>query len=77
MTKISVEIVPRDKEYLLDELNVVKQFKEIDIINIPELLRYDIHSWEGCKIAKQSSNILYFSTEEYAVIGNKNFIKVY
>ena len=34
MTKISVEIVPRDKEYLLDELNVVKQFKEIDIIYI-------------------------------------------
>lgn len=56
MTKISVEIVPRDKEYLLDELNVVKQFKEIDIINIPELLRYDIHSWEGCKIAKQYFN---------------------
>lgn len=53
MTRIAIELVPRECPELVRELETVKQgFPEIDIINIPDLLRYDLRSWEGCAAAK-------------------------
>ena len=54
MVRISVELVPRDEVAIHEELQVLKDnFDCIDVINVPELLRYDVRSWEGAKIAKK------------------------
>lgn len=52
--KISVELVARDAKSLQEELRLLREnFDCIEIINIPELLRYELHSWEGAKIAHE------------------------
>ncbi len=51
--KISVELVLRDKELFLREAEEVKKnFPLIEAVNIPDLTRYPLRSWEGCSIAK-------------------------
>ncbi len=51
--EISLELVPNSEEQLIEELSLVKDYyKEINAINIPELIRFSIRSWEGCAIAK-------------------------
>lgn len=55
MKRISVELVPRSEEAIREELQILYEtFDCIDIINVPELLRYDVHSWEGAAIAQES-----------------------
>ncbi|QJW45906.1 methylenetetrahydrofolate reductase [bacterium BFN5] len=47
--RIAIELVPRDEASLLAELDLIKKhYQAVDTINIPDLLRYDIRSWEGC-----------------------------
>ena len=46
---ISLELVPRDEQSITEGLSVVSQFSEISIINIPDLLRFPIRSWEACQ----------------------------
>ncbi len=53
MTRISVELVPRDEEYLAAELKLVHEHFPVDTINIPDLLRFSIRSWEGCVHVQQ------------------------
>lgn len=54
MTKLSVELVPRDEVSLRQEVEQLKsKFSNIDLINIPDLLRYDMRSWEAAKIVKE------------------------
>lgn len=55
MTRISVELVPREAEALSNELKTIKDClaDEVDLINIPELLSCDIRSWDGAKIASE------------------------
>lgn len=51
--KISLELVPSKFDQLLNEVKFSKQnFPEIDMINIPDLLRFEIRSWDGCEIVK-------------------------
>lgn len=52
MTEISLELVPRNEASLHKELELVcKYFPEIQRINIPDILRFDLRSWHGCNIA--------------------------
>ena len=54
MTRISVELVPRNAEAIQEETGLLKEnYDCIDLINVPDLLRYDVHSWEGAVLAKQ------------------------
>lgn len=54
MTRISIELVPRNVEQLKAELcGLQENFPELDTINIPDLLRFDVRSWQGCALAKQ------------------------
>lgn len=47
--RIAIELVPRDETSLLAELDLIKKhYQAVDTINIPDLLRYDMRSWEGC-----------------------------
>lgn len=52
MTEISIELVPRSETSLRRELELVRQrFPAVQRINIPDILRFDLHSWDGCRIA--------------------------
>lgn len=52
MTEISIELVPRSESSLRKELELVgKHFSSIKRINIPDILRFDMRSWDGCAIA--------------------------
>lgn len=50
---ISIELVPRNKDYLVQQLeSIQKRLPAVNMINIPDLLRMDMRSWEGCGIAQ-------------------------
>lgn len=53
MSRISVELIPRTEEGLTSDLDLVKsKIPNIDIINIPDLLRFEIRSWQGAALAQ-------------------------
>lgn len=55
MNKVSLELVPRDEEVLRGELAQAKKYEGmIDLINIPDLLRLPVRSWEGAAIAGET-----------------------
>lgn len=54
MQKVSIELVPRDHEALQLEMQLVQNnFPNIDIINIPDLLKFPLRSWDACRQAKE------------------------
>lgn len=55
MKCISVELVPRDEDSLRQELSLLAKFNDkVDVVNIPDLLRFPIRSWQGAAIAQES-----------------------
>ena len=51
---ISIELVPRDIETLKVQLESVRQnCKNISTINIPDVARFDLRSWDACLLAKK------------------------
>ncbi len=52
---ISLELVPNNEELLSQQLSYTKSnYPEIEGINIPDLIKFDMRSWDGCKVAKKS-----------------------
>ena len=52
--RISLELVPRIENEFLNEVETVnKQFKSIDLINLPDILRNDIRSWDACYMSRE------------------------
>ena len=50
--RIAVELVPRDKDSFLEELLYIKEYYPlVEMINIPELARFKLHSWEAACLA--------------------------
>ena len=55
MTEISIELVPRSEASLRKELALVRShFPTVERINIPDILRFELRSWQGCQIASES-----------------------
>lgn len=53
MKPISIELVPRSVESLRADLRVLQtQFPSIEMVNIPDLLRFDVRSWDACRLAR-------------------------
>lgn len=53
VTRISVELVPRDPERLEAELRAVRaHLPGVDTVNLPDLLRFPLRSWQGCHLAR-------------------------
>ncbi|MBF0346241.1 MAG: methylenetetrahydrofolate reductase [Magnetococcales bacterium] len=51
---ISFELVPRDPASLTAELELLRQgFGQVNLINIPDLPRFEMRSWQGCALARQ------------------------
>ena len=54
MHKIFIELVPRDRESLQQEMQLVREnFPAVDTINIPDLLKFPLRSWDACIQAKE------------------------
>ncbi len=54
MKRISVELVPRSEEALRTELQLLEDtIPGIDLINVPDLLRCEIRSWQGAAMAAE------------------------
>jgi len=52
--KISIELVPRGHEELQQEMQLVRDnFPALNTINIPDLLKFPLRSWDACSQAKQ------------------------
>jgi methylenetetrahydrofolate reductase (NADPH) len=53
---ISLELVPRSEQYICEQVAFVeKDIPQISAINFPDLLRFDIRSWEACRMMTDSS----------------------
>lgn len=47
---VSLEVVPRDRETLAASVKTALAFPEISLINVPDLTRFSLRSWEACGI---------------------------
>ena len=55
--RLSVEVVPRGRDVLIEEIKMIKNnFPSVDSINIPDLLKFDLRSWEACKYGRDIFN---------------------
>ena len=53
MSTLSIELVPRDHDSLQQELQLIREhFPAVETINIPDLLKFPLRSWEACNQAK-------------------------
>jgi len=54
MSRISIELVPRNHEVLEEDLKtVVEEFPNIDTVNVPDIIRFSTRSWLACNTARQ------------------------
>lgn len=54
MTRLSIELVPRSAESLAADLAAIgSRFPGVDTVNIPDLLRFELRSWEACGQARR------------------------
>lgn len=55
---ISIELVPRSTESIEAELNVIRdKFPRVSAVNIPDLLKFETRSWDGCAAALVSGAV--------------------
>jgi methylenetetrahydrofolate reductase (NADPH) len=47
---VSLEAVPRSRESLAETVTVAAAFPQIGVINVPDLLRFSLRSWDACGI---------------------------
>ncbi|MCG8588322.1 MAG: methylenetetrahydrofolate reductase [Proteobacteria bacterium] len=53
MTRISVELVPRSEAAIAADLELLtRDFPELETVNIPDLLRFPLRSFDACALAK-------------------------
>lgn len=54
-SRISVELVPRSEESVRSEMSQVAQrLSGVDTINIPDLLKFDLRSWQATEVAREA-----------------------
>ncbi|MDR2069514.1 MAG: methylenetetrahydrofolate reductase [Spirochaetaceae bacterium] len=58
---VSLEVVPRNQEALLSGVAHAGGFPQIQIINVPDLLRFPLRSWDACGILAETPAISRFT----------------
>ena len=54
MTRISIELVPRSLASLEGDLRLLRErFPAVDTVNVPDLLRFPLRSWDACRAARR------------------------
>jgi methylenetetrahydrofolate reductase (NADPH) len=49
---ISIELVPRSRDAIAAEITILRaDFPAVRMVNIPDLLRFDLRSWDACGLA--------------------------
>jgi methylenetetrahydrofolate reductase (NADPH) len=51
--RISVELVPRNEADLRTQLEQLRQFPAVDTVNIPDISRFSLRSWQCCGPARE------------------------
>jgi methylenetetrahydrofolate reductase (NADPH) len=51
---VALEVVPRNRETLIAGAAAAKEFPGIGLINVPDLLRFSLRSWEACGILAEA-----------------------
>jgi methylenetetrahydrofolate reductase (NADPH) len=55
MTHVSIELVPRSPASLAADLQVLRdRLPSVRMVNIPDLLGFELRSWEACRIARST-----------------------
>jgi methylenetetrahydrofolate reductase (NADPH) len=54
---VSFEVVPRNREALLAGAANAGEFSQIGIINVPDLLRFPLRSWDACGILSETGTL--------------------
>jgi methylenetetrahydrofolate reductase (NADPH) len=52
---ISLEVVPRNREALIAGAKTAAEFPRITVINVPDILRFPIRSWEACGVLQDAA----------------------
>ena len=52
MGRIAVEIVPHKEEEILRDVETLKKYPQVDCVNIPDIMRCEIRSWDAAKITQ-------------------------
>ena len=52
MSRIAVEIIPRDEASLQADIDVIKKFPQVDCVNIPDLMSFDMRPWQAARITQ-------------------------
>jgi methylenetetrahydrofolate reductase (NADPH) len=50
---VSLEAVPRDRETLIAAVLAAKKYSPVSLINIPDLPRFSLRSWEACGVLRE------------------------
>jgi methylenetetrahydrofolate reductase (NADPH) len=51
---VSLEVVPRSREALIAGAAAAAEFKRINSINVPDLLRFPLRSWDACGVLSET-----------------------
>ncbi len=51
---VSLEAVPRSVEALSEAVNVAQDFPAVTVVNVPDMLRFPLRSWDACAALSQS-----------------------
>src|SRR5215475_12458363 len=55
MTHVSIELVPRSASSLAADLQLMRErLPAVRMVNIPDLLGFELRSWEACRQARAS-----------------------
>lgn len=52
--RISIELVPRNETDLRAQLAEVARFPRVDTVNIPDIIRFPLRSWQSCGVARET-----------------------
>ncbi|MBO4779696.1 MAG: methylenetetrahydrofolate reductase, partial [Selenomonadaceae bacterium] len=52
MGRIAVEIIPRDEAGLQADIDVIKKYPQVDCVNIPDLMSFELRPWQAAKITQ-------------------------
>lgn len=56
-SRISVELVPRSVEALREDVRTVQHhLDDVDTINVPDLTKFEMTSWDACALAKETAS---------------------
>jgi len=54
MSETVIELVPRNREVLERDLEILREsFPAVTTVNIPDLLQFELRSWDACAIVQQ------------------------